>query len=604
MGTGAGSLLTGVSVYREAADRNAVLFQVGLHDRAAARAPDTRGPTPPYRPPANLAELTAACVHAGLLSQSHGAAAGTAPAVFVDRGIAVEVHEFLATAGRAAELADAHRRAGAYWQWRAAAWPQGRAADISDLLEARHHLLSAGDLDQVSTLTADICAQLRAWGDLDRESELVQATLDAMPSPSAGRARWLHELAAIAQARGDQAAAEDRYLESVRMFTEVGDAGSAARGYESLGVLAQALGDYRKAERHYREAAGSSPAAAGGAAGAGADATAQSADPPRRSHRARRPGRSGWLGPPAVLVALPLAVALTATIAVTRLANRTAPAASPAADVRGGVGTGQRTQAATWVAQQVSRSAIVACDPAMCAALRAHGKPGGNLLTLGPGAQFDPLRSDVVVATAAVRSEFGTRLAGVYAPLVLASFGTGSAQVEVRATAPEGATAYRRARSSDQLARRTAGATLMRNGQLTVAPAARRALAAGRVDSRLLTTIAALARMWPLRVIGFADGGPGAGPAAPLRSAELAPAAPGTFGALVAFLRAQHPPYLATSISVTRPRAGQPVLRFAFGDPSPLGLLAAAGRHAAEHPAAEPSTAASLAAVNTGPGPR
>ena len=78
--------------------------------------------------------------------------------------------------------------------------------------------------------------------------------------------------------------------------------------------------------------------------------------------------------------------------------------------------------------------ALPASDPAMCAVLAQHGIAAGNLLMLRPGTP-DPLGSDVVLATAAVRDMFGTRLASVYAPELLASFGTGPARIDVRAVA-------------------------------------------------------------------------------------------------------------------------------------------------------------------------
>ena len=65
------------------------------------------------------------------------------------------MHRWTATelAGRAARepgprLAGAHRQAAAYWQWRVRVWPQDKAADVHDLLEARHHLLQAGDIEE------------------------------------------------------------------------------------------------------------------------------------------------------------------------------------------------------------------------------------------------------------------------------------------------------------------------------------------------------------------------------------------------------------------------------------------------------------------------
>jgi hypothetical protein len=661
LATSAGPLLVGVSVYREPADRNAVLFQVGRHDWAAARAHDIQGPTPPYHPPADLTELTATCADAGLLSLSGAAAAEGVPAVFMADWIAGELHQILVTAGRHADLMEAHRQAAEFWKWRAAAWPQERQADIHDLLEARQHLLHAGDTGEAGRLTGVICAQLRVWGDLDQEAELVRATVDQFPSPSAERARWLYELGVLAQLQGDHVAAERRYLRAVKMFAEVGEPAGVARGYESLGVLAQTMGDYRKAERRYREAAGAhydgnlaawapaaqevadeaagsawpapaslglappSPAEAAlaGAAPAGAapadaaapELTAAEAAPgqppwaeltsPGPAEPARdlpisvlaaaaagaEPtprGRAGWRRPRRRTAAVAagslalVAVAVAATaVALTRGAAGSASASSPVAAPSQSLPGGQRTLAAIWVASQVSRSAVVACDPAMYAALRDHGIPAGNLLLLGPGAGSDPLGSDIIVATAAIRAEFGARLSDVYAPVVAARFGRGSTRIEIRVTAPDGAAAYQRAMSSDQQARRTAGAELTGNGQLSVTPAARQALNGGQVDSRLLTTIAALAQVRRLRVMGFGDSGPGADPALPLRSAEVSTIGPatstGALGPLLAFLRAQRAPYLAASMTVTRLRTGQMVLRFAFGGPSPLGLLTAGG---------------------------
>ncbi len=186
-----------------------------------------------------------------------------------------------------------------------------------------------------------------------------------------------------------------------------------------------------------------------------------------------------------------------------------------------------RAEAAAWVARQVSSDAIVACDPAMCAVLQSHGVAAGNLLVLRPEAS-DPLGSDVVAATAAVRSQFGARLADVYAPAVIASFGSGQLRIDVRAVAPDGAAAYQTALAADLVARRNAGSQLLRNPQLTVSAPARDDLASGDVDPRLLITLAALAATGPVQVTAFGDGGPGASAGPPMRSAELAaPGAPG-----------------------------------------------------------------------------
>ena len=132
------------------------------------------------------------------------------------------------------------------------------------------------------------------------------------------------------------------------------------------------------------------------------------------------------------------------------------------------------TAAARWVAAQVSTDAIVSCDPQMCALLEAHGIPAGRLLSLG-GSNPAPLGSDLIVSTAAVRGEFGARLNSVYAPVVLASFGTGSAQTAIRVVAVDGAAAYVRGLRTDVAARASAGSELLQNPRLhaSARPAAR-----------------------------------------------------------------------------------------------------------------------------------
>jgi len=300
-------------------------------------------------------------------------------------------------------------------------------------------------------------------------------------------------------------------------------------------------------------------------------------------------------------VALVLA-ALSAHVTWRGHGRATAPgghrAAASAADIRG--------VAARWVVSQVSRSAIVSCDPAMCAALQARGMPSGNLLVLrqGPAGQGaarqgaarqgaarqgvagqgapDPLGSDVVVATSAVRSQFGARLSEVYAPDVLASFGERSARIEIRAVAPDGSAAYRSAARADLLARKAAGAQLLRNARVGDSVTARRQLAAGAPDSRLLVTLAAVATLQPVYVVAFGDAARGASAGVPLRSAILTAggAAPGTGGGgylrgIVAFLRAQRPPFLAASVVAARLGNGQPSLRIEFAAPSYPGLLGA-----------------------------
>jgi hypothetical protein len=150
----------------------------------------------------------------------------------------------------------------------------------------------------------------------------------------------------------------------------------------------------------------------------------------------------------------------------------TSPAAVQAAQA-------SRNAAAAWVATQVSHDVIVGCDPAMCTELQGRGFPAGDLLPV-TAQSTDPMGSQVVVATATLRSQFGSRLADIYAPAVIASFGTGTSQVVVRVEAPDGSQAYLVTQRADLLARQGAGRQLVHNRLLHVSGTSRRALLAGR----------------------------------------------------------------------------------------------------------------------------
>ena len=90
-----------------------------------------------------------------------------------------------------------------------------------------------------------------------------------------------------------------------------------------------------------------------------------------------------------------------------------------------------RDDAAAWVASWVDDGTTIGCDAAMCAVLREHGLPSSRLWPLGASAP-DPMNCDVIVATPVIRERFGIRLAAVYAPEKLASFGSGSGRVDIR----------------------------------------------------------------------------------------------------------------------------------------------------------------------------
>ena len=235
-----------------------------------------------------------------------------------------------------------------------------------------------------------------------------------------------------------------------------------------------------------------------------------------------------------------------------------------------------RDEAARWVAQQVGRDATVSCDQVMCAALRAHGLPARELMLLGPVSP-DPNGSDVVVETPAVRSLFGSSLDAAWAPAVLASFGSAADRVTVRVIAPHGVAVYDVLLKADQAARKTAGATLLKDPRISCSSPARAQLAGGLVDSRLLAALAALARHQPISIAGFGDPGPGASAGLPLRSADLAEddqAAHLTGTAYVKALRASlgtmRTAFQLAPVTTVASLRGQALLRVQVTAPSPL----------------------------------
>lgn len=313
----------------------------------------------------------------------------------------------------------------------------------------------------------------------------------------------------------------------------------------------------------------------------GRDAMAR---PARRSRR--------WLG--AIGLAIVVFAAGALTIALVQNNNGGRPAASNGGHAHTGRTTQpvklsgpalqaaarNRQQAAAWIAAQVSHAAIVSCDPVMCQALAAARFPAGNLLPLGPSAT-DPMGSDLVVDTTVLRNQLGSRLQNVYAPAVLASFGSGATGVSVRIEAPDGGSAYLVAQRADLLARQQDGQQLLGSRGLHLAAGAGRSIAAGEVDSRLLATLVALlGQRFPVYVYRFGDQGPGASPGVPMRMMRIAALAQSGHGAssyqhlVQRFLASQQPPYRA-SVSVLHLPGAKTVIQIEFAAPSPLGLLGA-----------------------------
>jgi protein kinase-like protein len=231
-----------------------------------------------------------------------------------------------------------------------------------------------------------------------------------------------------------------------------------------------------------------------------------------------------------------------------------------------------RARAVSWILHQASPAAIVACDAVVCGDL-AHSFP--NLIPIGPGSN-DLLGSNLVVATAAVRNQFGSRLA-VWAPAILASFGAGNARIDIRWAYPGGATAYRRALPGSLRARKVTDALLLTNTNVRLSATAKAQLRSGQVDPTLPDLLSIMAHTHPLHIVDFAGQSPGGGPASLMRWMDLATTVRGAHLGQVAYLswmrsffggqRAEYHPDWVQQLTLPN---GQAVLRIGYGAPGRL----------------------------------
>ena len=250
--------------------------------------------------------------------------------------------------------------------------------------------------------------------------------------------------------------------------------------------------------------------------------------------------------------------------------------AAPGSNAQGLTAEAASTDAITWILAQVSRTAVVSCDPQICADLVRRGFPSANLLTLGPGST-DPLGSALVVATAAVRAQFGIRLATVYAPATIASFGSNNSRIDIRLVFRGGAASYSAVQQTALRARKAAGAQLLANSQIAASASARAQLLSGDVDPRLPRLLAIMAESHPVSIVDFVDQSPGGGPASLLRSVDLATVVSAAYltrsaylGWMQTLIAAQRAQYLAASGRQVALPTGQAVLRIGYSAPSPL----------------------------------
>lgn len=189
------------------------------------------------------------------------------------------------------------------------------------------------------------------------------------------------------------------------------------------------------------------------------------------------------------------------------------------------VGTSAASQsaavrAAGWLASQIAPGTPVGCTPGDCAAVPASARAAAILVTaVGSGSAL----------------------------VTLARFGS----IEIGLASP----GARQALAADHADRVRAGGQLLANSRLRLSALARRQVADGDVDARLLITLAALLQRQPVTVSAFGDSGPGADGEVPLRSATIVGADQETS----AFFAAQPSPFRPRRLIATR---GELVVQF------------------------------------------
>ena len=245
------------------------------------------------------------------------------------------------------------------------------------------------------------------------------------------------------------------------------------------------------------------------------------------------------------------------------------------------VPTPQTLAVVSWVLSSVGASQVVACDVSVCSLLRAHGFPASSLVTVQSVADVE--QADVVIVTPVLRRQFGSALNAVVSAEPLAVYGPTGTRAEADAVALTGPSGYATELAADRADRRTVGAALLHNGQLTFAQQggtqAQGQLSEGLVDTRVCALLATLASAHNLVIAGFTPRGAGAGPDVPspgvlissIDGTSVSATSPAA-EAVLATVNSQQSPYLALAATVTT-YDGAPALRIVFSQPGPLGLL-------------------------------
>ena len=304
------------------------------------------------------------------------------------------------------------------------------------------------------------------------------------------------------------------------------------------------------------------------------------ARPGRRRHGR---GRASRLRTGALLTLIVLAAGATGlvftlshrTVSLDRNASLDRPTAGHTQPTPLSAAALAQSQAVSWIKNQVDPIEGVSCDEPVCSELVTAGFPVADLQQIQP-TTTDLLGYNLVVVTAAVRDQFRSELT-VDAPAVIASFGTGNAEIDIMWVYPGGRTEFNIDMPTLLRAREGADAELVANSRIQFSITARAELLKGQVDPSLPQIMAMMVQRYPLHVVDFSSETPGGGPASLLRWADLATTVPQshlTRAAYTAwmqtFLKAQQSAYRPTWFKLVTLHPGEVVLRIGYGAPSSL----------------------------------
>jgi hypothetical protein len=154
----------------------------------------------------------------------------------------------------------------------------------------------------------------------------------------------------------------------------------------------------------------------------------------------------------------------------------------------------------------------------------------------------DRCRAEWVLSTPTLRNDAGTAGGAISDSYPVAVFGTGSSRVEVRRSGLEPV----QAREAERRARAVVGEALLDSGRVEADEPTRRLFTAGRVDPRILATLAGLISGGPVRVVGL-PALPGEDAADQPRRQILLANSPKSPAEFRAYFAVQQPPYQPVS---------------------------------------------------------